>query len=186
MNVAALNTTAMDGGAALSNDGHLLFFTSSRPGGPGSNDLYASRRADPKDDFAWEPPILLSGEVNTPAVEAKPFYLPNAEERGHNLYFNRGPNVNELNDIYVIAVTRDGETLGTADPRGRAQRPGCQRSGCVAAGRRTRGVLPVRPRSLARAADLWASSRRSIHDPWSSPAPVDALSSAGNDRHPML
>jgi hypothetical protein len=36
------------------------------------------------------------------------------------------------------------------------------------------------------AADLWASSRRSIHDPWSSPAPVDALSSAGNDRHPML
>src|SRR2546422_6784632 len=91
VNLAVLNTTAIDGGPALSRDGHLLFFHSGRPGGPGSNDIYVSRRANPKDDFGWEPPTLLGPDVNTAALENRPFYQQSAEDGAGNLYFNRGP-----------------------------------------------------------------------------------------------
>jgi len=41
---AVVNTTAFDGGPALSFDGTTLYFHSNRPGGVGGNDLYVSTR----------------------------------------------------------------------------------------------------------------------------------------------
>ena len=40
-----MNTTAFDGGPALSFDGTTLYFHSNRPGGVGGNDLYVTTRA---------------------------------------------------------------------------------------------------------------------------------------------
>jgi len=42
---AVVNTTAFDGGPALSFDGTTLYFHSNRPGGVGGNDLYVTTRA---------------------------------------------------------------------------------------------------------------------------------------------
>src|SRR3989454_2800028 len=42
---AVVNTTAFDGGPALSFDGTTLYFHSNRPGGFGGNDLYVTTRA---------------------------------------------------------------------------------------------------------------------------------------------
>ena len=110
---SVVNSTAGDAGPSLSIDGHLLFFTSSRSGGQGLNDIYVSRRTNPKDDFGWRPPVSLGGEVNTAAFEAGPEYLQSAEGGVANFYFNRGP-TGTSQDIYLAAVTRDGETLGPA------------------------------------------------------------------------
>jgi Tol biopolymer transport system component len=34
--------------------------------------------------------------------------------------------------------------------------------------------------------DIWFSTRRSVHDPWSPPEPLAALNSAANDQQPSL
>ena len=170
MNLTVINTPFLDGGPALSHDGHLLFFHSGRPGGPGSNDIYVSRRANPKDDFGWESPQLLGAEVNTPALENRPYYQQSAEDGAGNLYFNRGPAAGVLNDIYVAAVTRDGEVRGPAvlvaelrDPTSSAMSAAVRKDGreILFASNRAGTLGPT---------DLWVSTRQSVTDPWSPPA----------------
>jgi len=107
VNVAVLNSTFSDVGPELSDDEHLLFFSSARPGGAGDNDIYVSHRADRKDDFSWEVPERLGTDVNTAAAENMGDYL-----RG-NIYFNRQP-LAGTGDLYYAPVTRDGQTLGPA------------------------------------------------------------------------
>src|SRR5256886_2229398 len=85
-----INTTFIENGPALSIDGHLLFFFSTRPG-TGGNDIYVSRRTDTHDDFAWGPPEILGADVNTAGGENAPHYQRSAEPGGAKLYFTRGP-----------------------------------------------------------------------------------------------
>src|SRR5207249_3715075 len=65
-----INTTFIENGPALSIDGHLLFFFSTRPG-TGGNDIYVSRRTDTHDDFAWGPPEILGADVNTAGTRTR-------------------------------------------------------------------------------------------------------------------
>ncbi|MBW3555070.1 MAG: hypothetical protein KY466_16300 [Gemmatimonadetes bacterium] len=67
-----VNSRFNDAAPNLSRDGHLLLFTSNRPGGSGGNDLWASRRADARDDLAWEAPANLGPRVNGPGFDAGP------------------------------------------------------------------------------------------------------------------
>ncbi|MGH2405936.1 MAG: TolB family protein, partial [bacterium] len=106
---ATVNSSAGDAGPSLSIDGHLLFFTSPRPGGHGLGDIYVSRRANPKDDFAWERPVNLGPDVNTSAFEAGAEYVQSAEDGVANFYFNWGL-TGTTQDIYVAPITRNGET----------------------------------------------------------------------------
>ena len=105
-----INSLGGDGSPALSPDGHLLFFSSLRDGGLGSDDIWVSHRVDPNDDLGWEPAVNLGPYVNTAAGEDSPSYVPALEGGGVNLYFSRGMN------IYAVRVTRDGEALGPAEP----------------------------------------------------------------------
>src|SRR5213594_1530566 len=108
-----VNSSVVDNGPSLSLDGHLLFFTSARTG-VGLNDIYVSRRANPKDDFGWGPPVLLGDGINTAAFEAGAEYVQSAEDGIANFYFNRGPSQG-AQDIYAASITRDGETRGPAE-----------------------------------------------------------------------
>src|SRR6266576_1729405 len=110
-----VNGPGIDASPAVSVDGHLLFFSSDRSGGHGSNDLYVARRTDKSDDLGWGPAVNLGPDVNTAGFEAGGFYLQSGEDGSRNLYFSRGPNSVAL-DIYVVAVTADGETRGPAVP----------------------------------------------------------------------
>src|SRR6266581_5826175 len=94
-----VNGPGLDAAPAVSLDGHLLFFSSDRPGGQGSNDIYVARRADKSDDLGWGPAVPLGPEVNTGAFEAGGFYVQSEEDGSANLYFVRGPNSVAL-DIY--------------------------------------------------------------------------------------
>jgi hypothetical protein len=183
---AVINSAAAEGGANLSNDGQLLFFNSSRPGGAGSNDIYLARRVDPQDDFGWGPPELLGSDVNTAAFEAGAHYLQSAEDGPANLYFSRGPSGN-LQEIYYAPVTRNGETLGPAvlvqeltDPATHEAVPTVRADG------REVFFWSGRPGGPG-GGDLWTSTRRSVHEAWTPPENLGtAVNSPSLDFQPSL
>ena len=71
VNLGALVNSAFDDyGGALSKDGLSLYFTSTRPGGFGGEDLWVSQRASEDDPFG--PPLNLGGAVNTTLADRTP------------------------------------------------------------------------------------------------------------------
>ncbi|PYP57396.1 MAG: hypothetical protein DMD40_08640 [Gemmatimonadetes bacterium] len=182
----AVNTASDETGPGLSVDGHLLFFRSTRPGGAGLGDVFLSKRANPKDDFGWGVPVALGPGVNTAAAEAGAEFLQSAEDGAANLYFNRAPPGGTA-DLYYAAITRDGETLGPAvliselsDPIATDQGPTLRSDG------REVFFFSTRPGGLG-GADLWTSTRRSVHDPWTPPMNVGApLNSPAAEQQPSL
>jgi WD40 repeat protein len=183
-----INSSAGDAGPGLSHDGHLLFLSSDRTGGHGGNDIYMSRRANRKDDFGWGPLVNLGPDVNTPAAEANPTYLQSAEDGAGNLYFGRGSTVNNQ-DIYYAPIKRDGVTRGPAvavaelnasDPLVNDAAPTVRADGREILFHSTRPGGPGEP-------DMWVSTRRSVHDPWSPPVLFEGpLNSAFLDQQATL
>jgi hypothetical protein len=169
-----INSSAVENKIALSHDGHLLFFSSNRPGGQGDQDIWVSRRADPKDDFGWEPPVNLGPDVNTATSEQAPFYVQSAEDGAANLYFNRGlPTANEQ-DIYIAAVTRDGETREPAVIVSELNNPAANdASPTLRSDGREIFFLSSRAGTLGNF-DLYTSTRQSVHSPWSTPVNLGA------------
>jgi hypothetical protein len=163
----------------LSPDGHLLFFSSNRPGGQGLNDIWVSHRTDTHDDFAWEPPVNLGPDVNTADVEQAPMYLQSAEQGPANLYFNRGANATNSSDLYYVAVSRDGETLGPAVLVTELDMPSANdaRAAIRADGREI--FFWSSRAGGAGGTDIWTATRQDAHDPWS--APVDAAINTPSD-----
>ncbi len=182
----AVNTASDETGPGLSGDGHLLFFRSTRPGGAGLGDVFLSKRANPKDDFGWAVPVALGPDVNTAAAEAGAEFLQSAEDGAANLYFNRAPPGGTA-DLYAAAITRDGETRGPAvliselsDPIATDQGPTLRSDG------REVFFFSTRPGGLG-GADLWTSTRRSVHDPWTPPVNAGApLNSTAAEQQPSL
>ncbi len=62
----------------MSNDGQSLFFSSDRPGGQGTSDLYVATRASATDP--WGPVVNLGGAINSPDYEQYPFLSPNGSD----------------------------------------------------------------------------------------------------------
>jgi hypothetical protein len=67
---STVNSNAGDGSPALSADGRVLLFSSSRPGGIGDGDLWMCARPDSNQLFG--PPINLGPSINTKACESSP------------------------------------------------------------------------------------------------------------------
>jgi len=179
-----VNSSVGDNGPSLSLDGHLLFFTSARTG-VGLNDIYVSRRANPKDDFGWGPPVPLGPGVNTTAFEAGAEYVQSAEDGAENFYFNRGPSQG-AQDIYVASITRDGATRGPAELVAELSDLAANDA---AASVRTDGREIFFGSSRIDGAgglDVWFSLRGSVHDPWSAPENLAAVNSAASDQQPSL
>ncbi|HTD70790.1 MAG TPA: hypothetical protein VK647_10050 [Gemmatimonadales bacterium] len=183
---AVVNTAASETGPGLSIDGHMLFFTSTRPGGQGLSDLYLSHRANPTDDLGWGPPVGLGPDVNTAASEAGAEYVQSAEEGAANLYFNRAP-PGQTADIYYAAITRDGGTLGPVTLVTELSDPTATDQGVtLRTDAREVFFFSTRPGGSG-GNDLWTSTRRSVHDPWSTPANLGtAINSTAADQQPGL
>jgi hypothetical protein len=177
---APINSASAEGAPNLSADGHLLFFFSGRPDGQGGNDVYVSRRSDPKDDLGWGPAVGLGPDVNTAANEAGGDYQQNAEDGTANFYFNR-------TDIYYASVTRDGETTGPAVLVAELSDPA---AGDLHASVRTDGkevfLHSNRVGGLG-GNDIWTSTRRNIREPWSTPVDLGApWNTTVNENQPSL
>ncbi len=182
-----INGSGADFAPNLSIDGHLLFFSSVRPEGFGGPDIYLSHRADPNDDFGWEPAVNLGPDVNTTTADNAPMYLQSAEDGVTNLYFNRGLNALQQADIYVTAVTRDGVALGPVEAVSELNAPNANDAAVtVRADGRELLFWSTRPGGLA-GADLWVSTRQTVHDSWSPPVNLPApLNSSSDDLTPSL
>jgi outer membrane protein OmpA-like peptidoglycan-associated protein/Tol biopolymer transport system component len=75
-----VNSTEWDSQPTISYDGNRIIFTSTRPGGYGSEDLYMIER----NGFGeWGPAMNLGGAVNTPFSDMSPFL----SQDGKTLYF---------------------------------------------------------------------------------------------------
>ena len=183
---ATVNTSATESGPSLSIDGHMLFFTSTRPGGPGGQDLYVSYRTNPNDDLGWEPPVALGSDVNTTANEAGAEYVQSAEDGAPNFYFNRAP-AGGTADLYFAAVTRQGETRGPAVRIAELSDPVATDQGAsVRIDGREVFFFSTRAVSVG-GADLWTSTRRSVHDPWSPPVNLGAsINPTASEQQPSL
>jgi hypothetical protein len=158
-----INSSSGDGGPNLSNDGHVLFFQSGRPGGLGAQDIYMSRRADPNDDVGWGPPVNLGPNVNTADIEGGVSYVQD------HLYFDRGDFLVGGGDIYQAVLTRDGEVREPAAlvaelsvPNVTDQSPTLRADGREIVFHSFRDGFQV-------GSELWVSTRRDVHAPWSPP-----------------
>jgi hypothetical protein len=124
--------------------------------------------------------------VNTPAAEAGAEFLQSAEDGAANLYFNRAPSGGTA-DLYNAEITRDGETRGPSvliselsDPVATDQGPTLRSDG------REVFFFSTRLGGIG-GADLWTSTRRSVHDPWSPPVnPGAPLNSIAAEQQPSL
>ena len=181
-----INSASADFAPNMSIDGHLLFFSSARPGGQGAGDLYVARRANPKDDLGWGGVTNL-GTVNTPDTENAPFYLQSAEDGRANLYFNRGVLTALAGEIYRVAITRDGVTLGVAEPVAELNVLSIN-DAAVSLRRDGREIFFWSHRAGGLGGnDIWTSTRRDVHSPWSTPVNAGApLNTSAADLTPSL
>lgn len=77
---STLNSRYSEKHPAISADGRILYFTSNRPGGKGSYDIWMSV----KKGTEWSVPVNLGDSVNTPGLEQSPFIHPDQQ----SLYFS--------------------------------------------------------------------------------------------------
>lgn len=157
-----INTAANEASPHLSRDQHYLFFTSNRPGGFGSNDLWVSRRMLTHDDFAWAPPVNLGPPVNIDAFDA------GATVRFPEMYFTSDRDSSGgLLDIYVSLIRGDGtlshpHLVTELSSAANEQRPSIRFDGLeiVFSSDRSGG---------AGSQDVWVSTRKGRGEAWSTP-----------------
>jgi len=183
---AMVNTAASDNTPAFSRDGHWMFFNSTRPGGLGSQDIWAAWRDDVHDDFAWQTPFNLGSGVNSPFVDAFPTFFENEEGGAPLLYFSSNrPGGTGGSDIYVSQLGADGVFLPATLVSELSTSSGEQRASIRFDGLE---IIFVRnPPGLLFQGDLWVSTRESANDPWSIPEHLDApLNTPWHDAHPYI
>ncbi len=155
------NSVGGDGEATFSPDGLLVFFTSSRPGGAGGEDVWMASRTDPNDDFGWGPPVNIGPDVNTPGQEGGAAYMPALEGSGVNFYFVRA------GDIWQTRVTREGRVVAPVTPVAELNDPVLDDWGpTVRADGREVFFWRVAAGAVA---ELWVARRLGVHEPWSTP-----------------
>ncbi len=86
---------------SVSADGRHLYFSSNRPEGKGSYDIWVSE----KNEEGWTVPVNLGDSVNTPGLEQSPFIHPDQ----HTLYFSSDgwPGMGQ-SDLFVTRAGKDG------------------------------------------------------------------------------
>jgi len=187
---APVNTEADEFCPSPMRDGHGFLFVSTRAGGCGGADIYATRQS-PRD---WATPQDLGCSVNSVADEASPFLLPD-DENGPVLYFSstraggfspEAPGVVSGDfDIYGSAVDIDGvygaPTLAAGlNTAANDARPNLRRDGLEIFFDSNRSGTLGGP-------DLWSATRASTSDPWGTPTNLGAqVNSAAPDTRPSL
>ena len=156
-----VNSPDLENYVTTSGDGLSLFFSSSRPGGEGSLDLWVAKRYTIDDD--WDTPRNLGAPVNTPYAE----YAPSITEDGLSLYFcsNQG----EPSDpVHIWVSTRDRTSNQWKTPTKLG--PNVNRFGHHRAPSISGDGLELYVESMLFREegqfDLWRTTRASEEDPW--------------------
>lgn len=111
---ATINTNFAETVPTFSRDQHWMFFASTRPGGQGGNDIWASWRQHTHDDFGWQPPVNLDPNVNTAFFDAGQAFFAGDGIFPPTLFFiSNKPGAIGGNDIYESELLPDG-SFGSA------------------------------------------------------------------------
>lgn len=161
-----VNSAAAEGSPALSQDGRLLFFFTTRADGFGGTDIYVSRRVSTgADGDVWGEPVNLGPHVNTSGAEQGSYWV--REGADPVLYFNKTA------DIYRTALSNDGVPLGPAvaasefnDAASADQKVSFRTDGLEVF------VSSMRAGSFGNF-NIWTATRRAPQDPWPALAPLD-------------
>jgi serine/threonine protein kinase len=101
-----INTPRSDGYPRISTDSRLLFFTSFRPGGSGSADIFVTTQATKNNE--WGPPVNLGPTVNSPYKEA----CCCLSADGSTLFFcSERPGGYGGSDLWQISISLSTETI---------------------------------------------------------------------------
>jgi len=90
--------------AFVAPDESYIVFTSNRPGGLGTGDLYVSRQKD----GAWTPPQNLGPEINSAGFECCPSVSPDGK---HFYYTTQGLGRNGIYQADIVALSLDQQDL---------------------------------------------------------------------------
>jgi hypothetical protein len=155
---APVNSAANDFCPTISRDGHLFYFVSNRINGCGGDDIYVTRlRPD-----GWDPVANLGCDVNSAGNEASPFPLPESAD-GPLLYFSSTKAGSA--DLYVSES--HGGAFSAAAPIAELNttaqdgQPNVRRDGLE--------IFFFSNRPGAAGNDIYAATRASTRDPWSTP-----------------
>ncbi|MGH9236560.1 MAG: hypothetical protein ACRD3G_00855 [Vicinamibacterales bacterium] len=162
-----INTPSIEAVAALSRDEHWLFFASDRPGGFGSNDIWASYRQHTHDPFGWQPAVNLGADVNSAFNDGAPSYFANNDGGVPQLFFHSArPGGIGGTDIYVselfIGTFGPASLVAELSSLGIEQHPSIRFDGLEIF------FFSDRPVSVG-GVDLWVATRRTVFDAWSPP-----------------
>lgn len=194
-----VNSIGGDCGTAISVDGLVMFFTSTRSGGAGGQDIYVTVRSNASDDLSWTPPVRLGPAINTSMNDHAPHMTryrgdcagevaegdDESEPCAADLYFDRG-STTVPTDIHVVKVDPQGYALtdpvvvdgvNSPDADGRVSVRFDLREIVFHSTRGGRGITNV---------DLFWSARRSPNAPWNTPAAIDELNSMEREFGPSL
>jgi hypothetical protein len=182
-----VNTTSDEGNPAFSRDGHLLFFQSKRPGGFGGIDLWVAYREHTHDDFDWQLPVNLGAAVNSSADDNGPTYFENEEEGAPLLYFGSS-RLGGLGvaDIYVSEQLSDesfraAQLVTELSSTSNENRPSIQHDGLEIFFQSNRAG------SISLSSDLWAATRETTLDAWSTPTNLgSAINTASVEQNAYL
>jgi Tol biopolymer transport system component len=157
-----VNSPANDFCPTISRDGRLFYFVSNRPGGCGGDDIYTTRlRPD-----GWDPVANLgcdgAGGPNSADNEASPFPLPERAE-GPTLYFSstRAGSADLYRSESHGGVFGPAESIVELNTSAADGQPNLRRDGLE--------IFFFSNRPGAQGNDIYAATRESVSDPWSTP-----------------
>ena len=175
--VPVLNSRGFNTGIPnFSPDGHLMFFSSVRPGGCGGADLWVSRRKHTHDDFGWQEPVNLECTINSAFDENAPTYFEDEGTGIITLYFTSTRPAGVVGtggfDIYVSALGPDG-SFGHAVLVAELSSPSNETRTAIRRDGLEMFLASNRPGGVGAsgigANDIWVSTRETAADSWSTP-----------------
>jgi Tol biopolymer transport system component len=173
---APVNSAANDFCPTISRDGHLFYFVSNRPNGCGGDDIYGTRlRAD-----GWDPVSNLGCDVNSVGNEASPFPLLESAD-GPVLYFSSTKAGSA--DLYMSeshgGVFSAAAPIAELNTAGQDGQPNVRRDGLE--------IFFFSNRPGAAGNDIYAATRASTGDPWSTPVNLGPnVNSPASETRPSL
>ena len=190
---STINTLGRESQPALSRDGHLLYFSSDRPGGFGGFDIWVSERIDRHDPFGWQPPVNLGPGINTNGAELGPAPFEDHSTQTFTLYFYRIPAGGVRRDLFSSTLDENGAftaavPIAELNTQFDDEQPSIRRDGLEMffSSNRPGSVVADRTTGLL-SSDIWVSTRPSTSEPWSCPVNLGSLiNTAGVEQRPAL
>lgn len=166
-----INSSGTELVRSLTSDGRILLFQSDRAGGSGLADIWAVARKHRNDDSDWGEPVNLGLAINTPYAELASSYLFSYGGSVRKLFFSSNkPGGFGGPDIYESTITDFG--FETSVNVLELNTPSVETCFWI----RDDGLEIIfssnRPNLSEdrRFDDLWAATRSSVFETWSSPA----------------